>query len=266
MLRTRELILYKALKWPEYVLTKQNPECLVFLHLPKTGGTSLTRIIQKNYNPWRTVNFIVPGRRDMNGLPVSFANARGIDPRLFGKTIQSDQQLDCITGHLPYGIHRFIDKPCQYMAILRDPVSLVWSKFNHLLNRKTHYLYPILEKYQFDLPALLHSGEVFELIDEQARMLTGVSRMQFSEDDLPGILHHVSTQIELLGTMETFTESVKRFTETLGWRHQHTNKRNVGKYQKVSQRPDKTIVRAIEETNKVDIVLYQYVRDLVSAY
>jgi hypothetical protein len=185
-------LLKKIFSLPKYFFTNPKNEILVFIHLPKCGGTTVSNIARMNYNPWRIFDFKVKGRRGSEGHALSFECEDLPDIRKIKASLEKKQnRIDCVLGHIPYGINRYFQRKCIHFTLVRDPISKVWSQFNHILNNKDHYLYPILKKYNFNLEKILVSGEVFEFCNDQSRMLMGISGVTLGEKDIGQTIDHI---------------------------------------------------------------------------
>ena len=103
-------------------------EALIFLHIPKTAGTTLNRIIEWQYNP------------------VSIFT---VDPQRIRATVErfktfSDRRrrrFRVVRGHLLYGIHEFLPQGGTYITMLREPVSRLLSTYSFILRRPLHPLH-----------------------------------------------------------------------------------------------------------------------------
>lgn len=85
-----------------------------FLHIPKTGGTSFTHLIDSYYNnaeilPYQTWPQLLPH------WPFDIS------------------KIKLVRGHFEYGIHRIFGREnMRYFTILRDPVKRVLSSYRHI--------------------------------------------------------------------------------------------------------------------------------------
>lgn len=91
-------------------------ETLIFLHLMKTGGTTLFRLLQQQYSDDLIFHYV---------------------PKKEGKKLQDLQslgeeklrQLKFVHGHTQFGFHHNLKQPCKYITLLREPVSRVLSLY-----------------------------------------------------------------------------------------------------------------------------------------
>lgn len=94
----------------------------VFLHIPKTAGTSFNTLLTREY-----------GRNSIAHVPAGKQNEgtryyNGLD----GKKKNS---LALVRDHILYGLHHSIDRPVPYFTILREPISRIQSFFNQIANQ-----------------------------------------------------------------------------------------------------------------------------------
>ncbi|WP_088547249.1 sulfotransferase family 2 domain-containing protein [Paenibacillus aquistagni] len=93
-----------------------NDSILVFVHIPKTGGVSLFTYLSPHFKKEEIAVFtpIVP-KHDILDI-VHMCNAPNSNIRF-------------IEGHLPYGIHRHLNRPCEYITFVRDPIEQLLSMY-----------------------------------------------------------------------------------------------------------------------------------------
>ena len=96
---------------------------LVFIHLPKTGGTTLNNIMsekkfprKKRFQIWHTLHL-----------------------EIFSKmSDEKRNKFDFVTGHVPACIHNFISRPCRYITLLREPLERAISDYYFILTYVPH--------------------------------------------------------------------------------------------------------------------------------
>jgi hypothetical protein len=252
--------LRKLADLPTHLLTAPNELVVVFVHIPKCGGTTISDIAFRNYNSWRVLEMIVSGRRALDGSALSFESEDAPDNlKISEKLAGPFRKVVCILGHVPYGVHQLLDRNCFYFTFLRNPVDRVWSQFNHLLNNPNHYLYPIAAKHGFNLAKILNSSEIFEFCNDQARMLLGTKNIDMGPDDIERAIEQAERRYGYIGTIERFGTCLHELGAILNWKLLDYQKRNVGVYRRVPNVPGKELIEIIKKKNQVDIALYEHV-------
>ena len=92
----------------------KNERGLIFLHIPKTAGTTLPTVIDRHYLPHATYYFY-EYPKDRNDF--------------FALSEERRRELRVLSGHIRFGFHRFLSVPVDYITLLRDPVDLVMSLY-----------------------------------------------------------------------------------------------------------------------------------------
>jgi hypothetical protein len=223
---------------------------LIFLHLPKTAGSTLAEILERQYTPRGIVRLYESSADEVvASLPPSgFAHA------------------NAIMGHFRYGVHRYVPGPTTYLTVLREPIDRVISHYYYVRNDPTHYLWELAQ--HVDLREFVVACGTQEPNNDQVRLLAG------SKSDSVSLAHgrelliaaeqHLRDHFPVVGLTEDFDRSILLMKRALGWRLPFYARRNVGK-----ARPRKAVVSAealdvIRTYNQFDLELYNYACDLLA--
>lgn len=175
----------------------------VFSHVPKTGGTTLEYILNKNVPYQRRLHINAPV---INQQPERFG-ANGIVPRL-------------IMGHHPmHGlIYQLLPaEPVFHFAIIRHPVARIVSWYNYVVSKKQHAMHRRVSALDFD--DFLAQKDLVELRNAQCRRFTGLLHSKDSPDDenlFKNAWHVLNTAFSLVGTTERFDETLLLIRQHLG--------------------------------------------------
>lgn len=102
---------------------KQRPT-LLFMHIPKAAGTSFREAIARNYK-MSEIAYLYPQEP---GFRIRSLEELPLDQR---------SRTRLMAGHeVYYGVHENIPNECLYFAVVRDPITRVWSNYVHLLQTK----------------------------------------------------------------------------------------------------------------------------------
>ncbi|MGM1034210.1 MAG: sulfotransferase family 2 domain-containing protein [Bacillota bacterium] len=89
----------------------------IFMHIPKTGGTTLNELFKKQYK----LNEIF----DHDSFQKKMMKMDEL-------TEVEKRNIKAIAGHYLYGIHQEFSRPFNYFTMLRDPVDRVISSYYFL--------------------------------------------------------------------------------------------------------------------------------------
>ena len=179
---------------------------LIFVHVPRTGGTTLDRIVARNYSGSQTFAFVAS---DMAG---SIARYRALDERRRGS-------LRLFTGHVAFGLDQIVG-PADYMTMLRDPVERAVSIFEYIARRPSHPLHA--QARQMTLTAFLDSELYGHASNGQCKLLSGVELEAPPAPADAGTLElaweNLRSRFVAVGLTERYDESLLVYRHRLGWR------------------------------------------------
>lgn len=223
---------------------------LIFLHIPKTGGTTLKSILDREYGRKKTLSM----GKDLSSCL----------PELSAIPIESRREIQVLRGHFLFGVHRLLPSPFRYITILRDPVRRAISHYYHVVGTKWHPLHELVVSRGLGLEDYVTSGVSLQMDNGQTRQLAGVEGIPFgkcSERLLDDAIANMNKHFAFVGLTEAFDESLIQMSDILGWGKRPVYVQRLKNKRKPSLKSlsDRTI-ELIRAQNDLDCRLLDYVR------
>ena len=224
---------------------------IIYVHITKTAGGTLHKIIENYYQKEEVFIFHTAISRNSN----CFKEIQDIPE----KTLQ---KLKYITGHIPYGMHELINRPCVYLVTMRNPVDIVLSVY-YFIQQHPHLLaqYPALK--QMSLSDFIESKHSLSQ-NIQIRYLRG-NQIDF---DIPVTKEHLNNSIDnikldntTVGLTEYFDESLILFKNLYGWETINFYPVNLTPNKPKKDSVPKNIINKIIDNNQYDLFLLEEVKN-----
>jgi Galactose-3-O-sulfotransferase len=220
-------------------------QALIFLHIPKTAGTTLNRIIERQYSPF-AIFTIDPHR------------IRATTERLKRLPEERKRRLRVVRGHLPYGIHEFLPQGATYITLLREPVARVLSAYYFVLRRPLNPLHRKLKRERLRIEDCLRLFPDRQNL--QCRFIAGVEHTAINDERLLEIAkENLARSFSVVGLSERFEESLMLMARTFAWEIPFYENCRVAK-----TRPEinPSTVEVIRDHNRLDLELYEFAKGL----
>ena len=212
-----------------------------FIHVPKTAGTTMLRIIEDRYPPGSVESLYL--------APPDEAKAR---------IAKIGPQTRIVAGHVDYSYSRNFPGPFRAFAMLREPVDRAISLFYFVKREASH------PSHQAVLEGAITIEEMSrEQGGMQARFIAGYSPTEPVDDDtlLAQAKQHLVEKLAVFGLTERFDETLLLLTKALGWTLRGYARKNVAKERPSKDATDPVLLAAIRDASAVDVALYEFARD-----
>ncbi|MEZ4608152.1 MAG: sulfotransferase family 2 domain-containing protein [Deinococcales bacterium] len=227
-----------------HIPSKDDP--LFFLHIPKTAGTSLRKLVDHYYPYPQGVHL--------------YERINDADPAFYEEL----KKARSFYGHFAYGLHNRIGIKGSYITFLREPSERVISYYNHQARIPgTAHHAKITDG--LSLVELLNNYQEPQMSNHMVRLISGMGVEKLKDEDYFEPLNRAIKNIEkdflFVGLVEELSDSMKVLSEFLGWSKRHHNLpiTNVNPSPKSRLVDDETL-KLIRSYNRLDYLLYEYVR------
>lgn len=231
---------------------------MIFLHVPKTAGTTLHHILERCYPRNQICSFKDPNYRS------ELENFQKL-------STETREAYRLIKGHLSFGFHRHLPGRSTYITFLREPVARALSFYHYARSHPEHYLYPLLGDDHVDLKILLRqrTPTTHELFNLQTSMVAGD---EWDDPERPAdraalerAKQNLRSHFDVVGLTEEFDTSLRLLRRRFGWKVRFYTRKNVTRRKDQIDNLDPETHSLLREANALDIELYQFARELFDA-
>jgi len=222
---------------------------LRFLHIPKTGGSTLGAILRRQY--WNKKRFRFTG----NAIS---------DRNRFEALPEHDKENTVLFyGHAPIVTGVKEADNATTITLLRDPINRVKSFCQHVAGGKSKYLINGFPPDAFNLDSFLESGNeelsnlqtkfLIDSSDPQSSLLIKNMSVHAAKDKA---LDNLFNKILHFGLQEYFDQSLIIFSSALNWRmpvYASKNKKNIRRSIQFERRH----LEMITALNTIDLEVYR---------
>ncbi|OLE71167.1 MAG: hypothetical protein AUI36_02985, partial [Cyanobacteria bacterium 13_1_40CM_2_61_4] len=250
--RSRPDVVLNGSKGPDSA--REDPT-VIFLHIGKTAGTTLRRILRRNFRSAEIMVVRARGRPrtetldDFGALP----QAERARPRL-------------IMGHTVFGLHERVPRPSTYISMVRRPKSLVLSQYNFVLRTPGHRHHEEVTRRGLALEDYIESGLSLEMDNSQTRAIAGDLDTPFgacTDEMLALAKRNIEGHFAVVGITERFDESLILLQRAFGWRRVSYVSANVARGERPEPSPG--ALQLIARHNRLDDELYRWVGERFDA-
>ncbi len=232
-------------------------DLVVFTHIPKTAGMTFKKLLDRRF----------PAAQRPKIGPDYQASV----DRIKSLSEEAKAQIRCLSGHLPFGIHKFFpQRRMQYVGFVRDPVGRAVSEY--LFIAKQPQLMPLIglkAGTNLSPQAYLEYQASIGMMDFQTRMLCGYDNMiesmlppypEMKIEDADTLINRIVESYAMIGTVERFDESLLLINEKFNWRSACYVSRNVAAPSKKKAELKQAIADEVRRLNPLDCQLYATIK------
>lgn len=219
------------------------PPLAVFIHIPKTAGTSLRSAIRRQYG----------------ASAVLYNNASILDHEhqsaLAQAALAAGRRLTAVSGHFLPGIHAAVGRSdARYITLLRDPVDRVLSHYHHIRRNDT----PHIVINDDDLAQWLSTSTASNNLQTRVLAARFGAPVPLADDDALARAKATLEGFAVIGLTERFADSLLLIAERLDWRFPKYRKQNVNPAGRISWPIAEEIRNQAATYNRLDLELYKW--------
>lgn len=220
--------------------------------MPKTAGTTLHSLIERNY-PCKQ---IYSARRP----------AISVADRILRLDERRLNELSIVKGHFPYGVHEVLPGYWEYFTFLRNPLKRVVSDYNFVLTQPGSGDYQLINGGKVPIDKAVKGNYLLDNLQTRfllgGRYLDRSNRVEITKADGDLALTRLK-RFWFIGLQEKFDAGVGILATKLGWSRLMYIRRNPSSA-KMSVIPV-NLKDAINEREVYDWALYRYAREFFSS-
>ncbi|MGK7939754.1 MAG: sulfotransferase family 2 domain-containing protein [Crocosphaera sp.] len=223
------------------------PQTVIFLHIHKTGGRTLEKILEKQYKTSEIVS-------------TDNLKWRQAKEDLRKQSSETLNKAKLIEGHMYFGLHDLLTQPFTYVTMLRNPIDRVLSLYCYIRDEPKNPQHKTLIDNNMNLEQFLDSGIAKTVENGQTRVLSGIQAEDkpCSQEMLALAKENLSKYFTVIGLTERFDETLILLKQTFGYRLPIYKTINKNKKRLPRKAISNQELQKIRDLNKFDIELYEY--------
>lgn len=220
-------------------------ENLIFLHLPKNGGTTFHAILNRMY-PKENTFTIVRAVPPHNNLP----DFKNMEPN-------ERKKIKLLKGHAPFGLHEYMDSNTKYITFLRKPEDRIVSLYYYVLGKPKNRLYNTIKNMSlYEFVSQVKSSDVNNC---QVKWISGIDDTE--EMMLEKALENIENHFSFVGLTEKFDLSLLLIKKKYNWPLPYYKVKNKTLGRPSIMEIDAKTKETINEFNASDNKLYQIIEE-----
>lgn len=222
-------------------------ESVIFLHLPKTAGTTVNRLIEWEYRLSEMYSV------DPVLYRWSAAHLRKLPPERLKK-------FRMFKGHMVFGLHEVLPQPATYITVLRDPVDRVISAYYFMRNYKLHPLHWKLRRKKWTLEDYVRNSRRENV---QSKIVAGAPYEEpCTLEIVERAKHNLRRHFSVVGISARLEESLALMKLRFGWKLSSYSSFNVTRSRPKKRDLPEATLELIQQKNAFDMDLYECAQEI----
>jgi hypothetical protein len=223
-------------------------QLLIFLHVTKTGGTSLRWALEDQFSVKEVLRCYA---------------AKGCSKEFLKEiAISKGEQFRFLTTHFDFGTHVHFKQPTTYLTMLRDPISRTLSEFYSFYYKKNPAEIGRSDE-QNTIEYYLNERSLNWKDNQQVRFISGCREgKSITGVHLRQAKDNLQRHFSAVGITEDFERSLALYCKVFGWNHMLYVRRNKTHLKERRKKPTSVQMKLLEASNTLDQELYLFAKEL----
>lgn len=227
---------------------------LVFIHLPRTAGTTFHQLVIKQFSESAMLRISSPAELEQ-----------------FRHWSEADKaKYKFVFGHIGFSFDSAIEPPYPCVTFLREPVARVASIYQYIRSNPAHTHHKTVVERNLPLADFIEQRvSVMNTDNGMTRLLCGLPDDARSvpfggctPDMLAAAKKNLRERVTVLGLTEQFDASLVLLRRHFGWKSPLYTRKNITGGGSRTQELEPREVDLIQAANELDLKLYAYARVL----
>ena len=213
----------------------------LFLHIPKTAGTTFRAMLQENFEE----SEIFPTNAEIKQKGKPYSNAKSITTL----KAETKQNIKLFNGHFQYDVVKHLDNPYTIL-FLRCPIKRTISNILHFKSYIPRFKSKSIREILDTLPLIQTSNAYVRYLSSSSEKMNKNNPVTNKELK---VAYQNLCKVDFVGLLDCFEEDVVKLRKETGLNLELSIKKNVNKKNYKIPFP---IYREIINKNQLDLALY----------
>lgn len=233
------------------LLFLSRPKKLLFEHIPKSGGTTVTDFLKSQYSNEKI-------------FCIAHNTSKSISDF---KCLPEEKRFsyDLIVGHGAHQLRRYSHPEILKATIFRDPVDRIISHYFYVLRTPKHRLYKEVTNNRISLVDYATSGpsgkELRNNYVTRFLQIPADEAEKNAEESITRAYNLIRKEYAVIGLLDHLDAAMNTLAKSAHFHNQFVPKRlNVTNDRPKLKEIDQAVIRTIEEVNFLDVRLYKLIK------